>query len=88
MDFLCLHSELESKPDAINIAPMPASREGILEGSGAHRNPAQFSAEPLRESDAYTPSNPTPCSVWQLSWNIWKEVTKPQNLGFLESGRF
>lgn len=50
--------------------------------SGAHRNPAQFSAEPLREADTYFPSNPTPCSLMTAFLDIWKEVTEPQIWAF------
>lgn len=56
--------------------------------SGAHSSPAQFSAESLREANAYSPSNPIPYSPMAAFLDIWKEVTKPQNPGFLESGRF
>lgn len=71
LDFLSLHSELESEPKAVNIVPIPESREDVSM-SGAHRNPAQFSAEPLREADTYFPRNPTPCSLMTAFLDIWR----------------
>lgn len=65
---------------------MPGEQAGIPTVSQAHRSPVQFPAESPRA--AYSPSRPAPCS-WMVAFlDIWKEVTEPPNLGFLESGRF
>ena len=62
-------------------------------GAGGHpssepgsQEPVQFPAEFPRA--AYSPSCPAPC-FWMVAFlDIWKEVTEPPNLGFVESGRF
>lgn len=56
--------------------------------NGAHRSPVQYLEEPLREVDVYSPSHRAPCSLMVAFLDIWKEVNKPPNLGFLEPGSF